>query len=192
MIVLTKDEKRIFKRLTEKRQIHTMGVLEYGLELCDRWNGNAEKFRLAAVFHDLYRGISKEDLNPLVRKYGLDEKYLDNPSLAHGKLARIAMEREYGITDVEVLDAVDCHTTGRAGMTLLDKILFLADAGEKGRSYPGLETLRELAQKDLNAACAFSIRNTIRFVNEKGGWVDPESIQALEDLETKAKEPINL
>lgn len=184
-MTLTDEENRILGLLTEKRRVHTLGVLEYGLMLCEKWNGDESKFRQAALFHDLFRGIAKDELNVWVRKYGLDEKYLDNPNLAHGKIARIAMEETYGITDRDILDAVDCHTTGKAGMTLLDKILFTADAAEPGRSYPGVDTLRELALEDLNKACAFSIRNTINYVNQNGGWVDPASLEALEDLEGK-------
>lgn len=187
MVALTLTEAKIFERLTDKRKKHTEGVLEYGLHLCDLYGGEEtellkEKYRLAAVIHDLYRGISVEALNPIVEKEGLPSRYLGNPNLAHGKLAAIALEREYGVSDEDILNAVNYHTTGRANMSLLEKILYVADAAEPGRDYPSVEELRKRAETELDDACLFSMERTVVYVAERGMELDPDTAEAAEYL----------
>jgi len=182
MIALTLDETKLYERLTEKRKKHTMGVLEYGLHLCALYGGDTARFRFAALCHDLFRGISVEKLNPIVEREGLPAKYLGNPSLAHGKLAALEMERAYGVEDPDILNAVNYHTTGRADMSLLEKILYVADAAEPGRDYPDVDTLRVIAEKNLDEACLYSMEHTISHVKELGGFLDEDTVKAAEFL----------
>ncbi|MBR5741367.1 MAG: bis(5'-nucleosyl)-tetraphosphatase (symmetrical) YqeK, partial [Firmicutes bacterium] len=173
-----------------KRQRHTMGVLEYGLHLCDLYGGadTAElkaKYRIAALCHDLYRGIAVSELDPIVEAEGLPEKYKGNPSLAHGKLAAIEMERAYGIDDPDILNAVNYHTTGRPAMSLLETILYVADAAEPNRDYPGVDDLRALAERDLDEAALFSMERTIAYVAERGLALDGDTEAAAEYLRNK-------
>lgn len=187
-------ENALYERLTEKRKHHTDGVLSYGLALLERYGGDARsdlkrKYRIAAVSHDLYRGISVEELDPIVEKEGLPAPYFGNPSLAHGKLAAITLRRDYGITDEDVLNAVSYHTTGRAGMSLLEKVLYVADAAEPSRDYPGVETLRTLAETDLDRAALFSMERTILYVQERGLPLDSDTQSAAEWLNEQIQTP---
>ncbi len=193
MIALSLEEAKIFDRLTEKRKKHTEGVLEYGLHLCDRYGGEGKdelkrKYVLAAVAHDLYRGISVEALDPIVEREGLPERYRGNPSLAHGKLAAIELERAYGVTDPDILNAVNYHTTGRPAMSLLETVLYVADAAEPNRDYPGVDELRERAEHDLDDAALFSMERTIRYVKERGQDLDPDTEAAADYLRKKRAE----
>ena len=112
---------------------------------------------------------------------------MDNKNLAHSKVGVAIIKRDFGIEDQEILDAVAYHTTGRDGMTLMDKIIFLADAMEPGRKYPGVERLRELTEENLDKACAYSLRRTVEYVKSKGVYLDPDTSKALEYCERMIK-----
>lgn len=178
----------IERNYSEKRKIHTEGVRVTAMELARRYGADPAKAELAALFHDMYRGVSENSLNYYVKHLGLDEKYMNNCNLAHGKIAAIVMKRDFEITDDDIVNAVSYHTTGRENMSLLEKIIYLADAIEPNRVYPGVDELRKLADEDLDKACLSSLTNTINFVRASGKYLDEETIRAKEDLERKIKE----
>lgn len=152
--------------LTEKRRIHTYGVAQEARALAIHWGEDPEKAELAALFHDFCKSASH---------------------LTHGELAAKMMKEEYGITDEDMLHAVHYHTTGRPGMSLLEKIIFLADAVEPNRTYSGVKEIRDLAYKNLNRACILAMERTIAYVKEKGLFLDEMTELAKEDL-TKEEE----
>ncbi len=177
----------IDRNFSEKRKIHTEGVRQTAIRLSERYGADAEKAELAALFHDMFRGVPVEVLNYYVKHLGLDGKYKDNSNLAHGKIAAIIMERDYGIKDQDVLNAVKYHTTGRAGMSLLEKIIYLADAIEPNRRYPGVDKIREIAEIDLDRACLMSVNHTIQYVSSQGIYLDQDTLMARDDLIKKEK-----
>lgn len=174
--------KYVKSHLSEKRNAHTMGVVAEAVALALRHGANQEKAELAALAHDMFRGTEPQILNDYVRIFGLPSVYLENANLSHGKIAAKVLERDYGITDPDILRAVSYHTTGRSGMSRLEKVVYLADAIEPGRNYPGVEELRRLAYEDLDRACLFSFRHTIEYVKSKGQYLDPDTIAAMEDI----------
>ena len=178
----------IERNYSEKRKIHTEGVRVTAMELARRYGADPAKAELAALFHDMYRGVSENSLNYYVKHLGLDEKYMNNCNLAHGKIAAMVMKRDFEITDDDIVNAVSYHTTGRENMSLLEKIIYLADAIEPNRVYPGVDELRRLADEDLDKACLSSLTNTINFVRASGKYLDEETVRAKEDLERKIKE----
>ena len=123
----------IEKNLSEKRRIHTEGVRKTAIELAKLYGADEKKAETAALFHDMYRGLSGETLNGYVKQLGLDDKYLNNCNLAHGKIAAAAMQSEFDIHDPDILNAVSYHTTGRPDMSKLEKIIYIADAVEPKR-----------------------------------------------------------
>ena len=166
---------------------HIEGVLETADQLAIRFGADREKTKLAALSHDLYRGMRPEALNVYVNQLGLSKKYLDNANLAHAKVAAEMLKRDFGINDEDVLNAVRYHTTGRAGMSLLEKIIFLADSIEPGRNYPGVEAIRETAKTDLDRACLMCLERTIDYINDKGYYLDPDTLDAREWFLKKEK-----
>ena len=92
------------------------------------------------------------------------------------------LEKKYGVEDRDVLNAVSYHTTGRAGMSTLEKVVFLADAIEPGRNYPGVEEVREAAEKGLDEGCLRSMLGTIEHVQDQGAYLDEDTIEAAEFL----------
>ena len=98
----------------------------------------------------------------------------------HGIAAAILAETQWGITDPEILSAIRCHTTGKPGMSKLDKIIYLADMTSAERDWPGVDDLRALEMQDLDRALCDALKRSIDFVEEKGGSLDPESVAAYE------------
>lgn len=172
----------IEKNLNEKRLRHTYSVAKEAVKLAERYGADAERAELAALFHDMFRSTPVPVLNMYIRQMGLSESNMDNPNLSHGKIAAAVMKKDYGIEDLELLNAVSYHTTGRAGMTLLEKIIFLADAIEPGRKYPDVEKIREMAYVDIDRACIDSLERTVKYVREIGEYLDPDTEKAIDYL----------
>lgn len=181
-LILERLNRAVMTELSDKRRVHTLGVRDTALTLAERYGADPVKAEIAALAHDLFRGLRGEELNRTVRELGLDDKYLDNPNLAHGKIAAIMLRRDYGVQDEDILNAVSYHTTGRRNMSTLEKIIFLADAIEPGRTYPGVEAIREAAGKGLDEGCLASMLGTIRHVTDQGAYLDEDTIEAAEFL----------
>lgn len=173
----------IEKNFSEKRKIHTEGVRKTAIALAQQYGADPEKAEIAALFHDMFRGVPADVLNYYIKHLALPEQYIDNPNLAHGKIAAVIMERDYGITDADIIHAVSYHTTGRAGMSVLEKVIYIADAIEPNRSYPGVEEIRRAVETDLEQACLLSMCRTIEYVKTQGVFLDADTIAARDDLQ---------
>lgn len=161
--------KAVKERLSKKRWKHTKGVMESAEELAELYGADTEKAWLAALLHD----CCKEEANAVLREVLMDQhdsysdsQFLAYPSLLHGPAGALYAKVEFGIEDEEVLEAVRVHTVGKAEMSLLDKIVFLADYIEPNRDFPGVEELRKLAKKDLDRAVLAAYDQTIRHLLE--------------------------
>ena len=180
------------KMLSAKRLEHTLGVRDTAMKLCDLYGGDKEKAEVSAILHDIFRGRTVDELNDLVKKYGLPDKYIGNANLAHGKLAEAYAREEMGVLDPDILNAISYHTTGRKEMTLLEKIVFLADAIEPGRDYPLVEKLRDIAfNESLDRACLMTLDGTINHLINQGikrEDIDIDTLEAYEYFLTKEKE----
>ncbi|MCI5898694.1 MAG: bis(5'-nucleosyl)-tetraphosphatase (symmetrical) YqeK [Anaerovoracaceae bacterium] len=181
-------EERNRENLKEKRLRHVYAVAKLAREMALHYGEDPEKAELAALCHDMFRSAETEVLNDYIKKGGFPEYCLNNSNLAHSKAAVYEMEHKYGITDPDLLNAVSFHTTGRAGMSVLEKIIYLADAAEPGRNYPGVKRLRALLMKDLDRACLQSLSRTVDYVNERGYFLAPDTLEARDDLLQKIKE----
>ena len=173
----------IEKNFSEKRKLHTEGVRVTAMNLAKKYGADPEKAEVAALFHDMYRGVSVDVLNYYVKHLGLSEIYLNNGNLAHGKIAAIVMERDFGITDPDIINAVSYHTTGRPAMSALEKVIYIADAIEPNRNYPGVEEIRQAAEEDLDKACLLSLSRTIEYVRQQGNFLDTDTIAARDYLQ---------
>ena len=183
----------IEKNFSEKRKIHTEGVRQTAMKLAEQFgDGNpelVEKAELAALYHDMYRGVPVDVLNYYVKHLDLDEKrYKDNANLAHGKIAAIVIQRDFDEKDQDIINAVSYHTTGRPEMSLLEKIIYIADAVEPNRSYPGVQNLRQILEYDLDKAVLQSLTNTINYIRSEKKFLDEDTVLAKEYFEKLIKE----
>ena len=169
------------ENLSEKRLRHIEGVKKTAGYLAEKYGENPEKAEIAALFHDMYRKLSDSEIDFYIKKIGLEEyRYKSNPNLIHSKVAAFNMKEIYGIEDEDLINAVSFHTTGRAGMSKLEKIIFISDAVEPSRSYPSVGVLRNLAEHDLNRACLVSLESTVKFLEKEGIEIDRDTIEARE------------
>ncbi len=153
--------------LTKKRKQHTYSVVREACSLALHYGEDPKKAELAALFHDAYRDKPKEILDSYIKAWNIDSTYLGDVNLSHGKVAALAMEREYGVKDKDLINAVAFHTTGRPNMSLLEKIIYLADAIEPNRCYPGVRELRKLAYRDIDKACVLALENSIKYIQSQ-------------------------
>ena len=170
--------------LSSHRFNHTVGVAQSAVQLAALYGADPKKAETAAFLHDTARELDSHKMIKKCEQYGIviDEIELHVPDLLHGKVGAFIAEEAYGITDPEILDAVKYHTTGRKNMSLMDKIIFIADMIEPGRQFPGVDLLRQKALEDLNQALVAGLNSTIRFVLEKGMLIHPNSIEARKSL----------
>lgn len=171
------------EQLTEHRYLHTVGVMETAINLAAKYGADKKKAELAAIFHDYAKFRPKEEMREIIIKEGMPSELLEyNSELWHAPVGAFLTEKEAGINDKEVLDAIRYHTSGRPGMVLLEKIIYLADYIEPGRHFPGVDEVRDLAETNLNKALIKAVQNTIMFLMKKGQPVFPASFQTYNDL----------
>lgn len=179
------------KQLTDRRYQHTLGVTESAIKLANRYGADVKKAELAAIFHDYAKFRPKEEMRGIIVSQGMAATLLDfHSELWHAPVGAYLVEKEAGITNTEILDAIRYHTSGRVGMTLLDKIIYLADYIEPGRLFPGVDEVRETAEISLNQAVIEAMRNTIVFLMKKKQAVYPDTFHSYNDLIMKTKEKI--
>ena len=170
---------------SESRFEHTLRVADLATKLAHHYKVDADKTWLAAVLHDLEKNISLEENDDLVNLYGLDKKYLGNKNLSHSKLAAAVSRDKLGIDDEDILNAIAFHTTGRSDMSMLEKIIFVADTCEEGRTYKEAALLREKAFENIDDICIFILEYLKEKNKKKGLVVDEDTIQALRYLKEK-------
>lgn len=170
--------------LSPSRYAHTMRVVEQASRLAAIYGADVQQVQVASVLHDCARELSVEDQLELAAVCGVDVTDVERHSgaLLHAKVGAEMARRECGVEDEEVLAAIRCHTTGRAGMSLLDKVLFVADYIEPCRSFPGVELVREAAAYDLDRATLTALDQTIAYVLQRHALLHPATIEARNDL----------
>lgn len=175
--------KIVKEQLTEHRYQHTLGVMETAIHLAGQYGADERKAELAAIFHDYAKFRPKEEMKEIIVSQGFPKELLEfNSELWHAPVGAYLAEKEAGITDSEVLDAIRYHTSGRPGMTLLEKIIYLADYIEPGRHFPGVGEVREMAKESLDQALIKAVQNTIMFLMKKNQAVYPDSFHTYNDL----------
>lgn len=171
------------KQLTEHRYNHTIGVMNTAIALAKKYQADEKKAELAAIFHDYAKFRPKEEMERIIIEQGMPSELLQfNSELWHAPVGAYLAKKEARIQDEEVLDAIRYHTSGRKGMSLLEKIIYLADYIEPGRHFPGVEEVREIAVESLDKALIKSIQNTILFLMKKGQPVFPATFYTYNDL----------
>ncbi|MCL2874382.1 MAG: bis(5'-nucleosyl)-tetraphosphatase (symmetrical) YqeK [Defluviitaleaceae bacterium] len=176
--------------MSEKRYIHTIGVAKEAIKLADMYGEDAEKAYIAALLHDIAKEMPNSSKLAMAKAVGikLDEELEKIPTLLHGYLGAQIAKTDFGIDDEYVLDAIRYHTTGRANMTLLEKIIYLADIIEPNREiYEGLPQIRQKAFDNLDEAVYEGIIDSISYVNRKGEHVYYLSEEARDFLKNEDK-----
>ncbi len=164
--------------LSEMRFAHTVNVAEEAKRLASIWGADSDAAYFAGIIHDIAKEIPKGQMLDALAKYGYkpDDTEEQNPELLHGKLAAYIASDKFGVDNAEILSAVAYHTTGRPEMSLLEKIIYVADFTEPGRKYPEACKIRKLANENLDKAVLFQTDMVIKFVIDRGRVLHTDTV----------------
>ena len=169
--------------LKKNRINHVLGCRDTAVALAKRWGEDVTDAARAGLLHDVTKALDGPLQLTLCEEYGtiltdFDKRY---PKTLHACTGALVAERIFGENEA-VVSAIRHHTTGRANMSLLEKIIYVADYMEPNRAFPGVEQLRELAFTDIDAALKLGLEMTLEHLNRQGSEVSPASRAALEYL----------
>jgi nicotinate-nucleotide adenylyltransferase len=169
--------------LHHRRIPHVLGTEQEAIHLAERWGGDVAKARRAALLHDCTKKLSLAEQLEVAERFQvpLDEMERREIKLLHAKTGAGIAETVFG-TDEEITNAIRWHTTGRGGMTLLEKIIYLADYIEPTRSFPGVEKLRRVCYEDLDAGLLLGLEMTIEEMEKRGASIHPKTLEARDAL----------
>lgn len=177
-----------YSMVRAKRLAHIAGCESEAVRLARRWGENEEDARRAAILHDCTKYLELDEQLALCRRYGLplDELEREAVKLLHSKTGAAVAKYIYGESD-RVYDAIFYHTTGRGNMTLLGKILYVADYMEPNRDFPEVGEMRRLAYEDLDGAVVLGAELAMEEMREKNRVIHPNTLACWSSL--TGKEP---
>ena len=169
------------KHLTKERYHHTVGVAYTAMSMAMKYNPQPDnnefmiKAEIAGLLHDCAKCMDNDKKIRICNKNQISYSKIEaeNPYLLHGKVGAYIARKEFDILDEDILNAITWHTTGRPDMSLLEKIIFVADYIEPSRRpIPELNLIRQLAFTDIDQAVIKILENTLKYLNEKGNPID--------------------
>jgi predicted HD superfamily hydrolase involved in NAD metabolism len=164
--------KQLQQMITHRRYLHSLGVEKMARELAARNNLDPDKTALAGLVHDCGRDLKKDfrsEISDLAEKHSPGE----DDALTHAHLGAKLAEVIFGITDPEILSAVEKHTLGGLGMTDFEKVVYLADFIEPGRRFPGLAAIKKATVSSLDEGLLEASKQTIQHLLNKGCPIHP-------------------
>ncbi|MGN0161643.1 MAG: bis(5'-nucleosyl)-tetraphosphatase (symmetrical) YqeK [Lachnospiraceae bacterium] len=168
-------EEKLSLNLKPSRFQHTLGVAHTCVALAMCYGLDMKRAYLAGLLHDCAKCIPDDDQIKLCNQYGIPIRPIEyeSPYLLHAKLGAYFAEKEYKVSDAEILDAIRCHTTGKGAMTMLEMILFVSDYIEPGRDKAlHLHEIRMEAFKDIQHCVYLILRDTLDYLKKKGQPID--------------------
>ena len=173
-------ERVVIRLLNPNRVAHVLGCRDTAVELARHWGADVTDAARAGILHDITKAIDGPLQLTLCGAYGkiLSDFSRKYPKTLHALTGSMVAERIFGENE-NVVSAICHHTTGKADMTLLQKIIYVADYMEPNRDFPGVEKLRELAFTDMDAALKLGLEMTLEHLRNQGSEVSPESREAL-------------
>ena len=176
-------------RLTERRFIHSLNVADSARELAEIYGCDPDKAYTAGLIHD----CCKDEPAGLQLSYmlgngaELTECEINTAKLYHSICGSVYIQKEFGIDDIEIINAVRYHTTGRANMSVLEKVIFIADFISVERDYNGVEIMREKAKRSLDEAIVEGLSFTIKDLIDAGRIIHPDTLGAYNDAIAKSR-----
>lgn len=173
----------IRKRLSDYRYNHSLEVAKSCVALADRYGGDRDKAYIAGLSHDVLKELSADEYAKFFEKENiiLDGVTKKAPKLWHAVAGAEYLKNEYGLNE-DIVRAVRYHTTGRANMSLDEKILFVADFISADRDYPGVEGMRERATHSLESAMLEGLRFTIEDLSRECRPIHPDTLACYNEL----------
>lgn len=174
-------EKTLKGMLPERRLKHSLNVSKCAVKLSEIYKCDKEKAEIAGLVHDCAKYFTGEQIEDSIKRFNveLDPLEVNNIALSHSVIGSYVAVDIFNIKDEEIINAIKYHTTGKENMSLLEKIIYMADLIEEDRNFPRVEELRELTYSGkLEEALLLSFNNTIKFVIDNNQLIHPRTIKA--------------
>lgn len=170
-------------QLKPKRYAHTLRVAETAVKLAELYDAPKEDAEIAGLLHDYAKNRPIAELERFIKSSSLPQDLLEyHHELWHGPVGSLVIETDLGIKNINIQEAVRYHTTGRANMSKLELIIYVADYIEPGRNFKGLAEVREVAERDLFKAAWMISRNSMRYLLGKDVQIYPDALYVYNDL----------
>lgn len=185
---------RLKTELSPKRFTHTIGVVMTAERMAEHLHCTPEQARLCALLHDCAKELPMQEQYALAQRAKGSLLPTDIDPIVHAPAGSVLAREKYGIEDDQVLEAIRLHTTGESVMSLLDKILFLADMVEPGRHFEGVQQIRQAALnarnlEELDMAMMLAFRHNLCYIDTNHQPLHPASLRAMETLEKQSHQP---
>jgi predicted HD superfamily hydrolase involved in NAD metabolism len=173
-------EKRLSGLLSARRMAHSAAVSDQAVILAKRYGADVQKAAIAGLLHDCARDIGYQESLIKAKEFGiiLDNVTKKSPKIIHAVIGPCIARQLFGIDDIEILDAIRYHTTGRENMSLLEKVVFLADYIEPGRDFSGVDKIRTTAVQNLDRAILEAIDGIIIHLIERKELIHEDTLRA--------------
>ena len=174
----------IRQRLSDYRFHHSLCVAEEAKRLAEKYGADPDKAYTAGILHDIMKDTAKDAQLQILADYGvtLDHVEQDAPMLWHARSGEVFLRHILGVTDEEILSAVRYHTTGRAGMSLLEQVVFTADFTSADRNYPDVDVMRAKADRSLTEAIRYGVEYTIGDLQRQERAVHPDTLALYDEI----------
>lgn len=176
-------------RLSEKRYNHSVSVANYAEKLAQNYGADKTKAAIAGTLHDITKEISEQEHLKIIKdeNINLSDVEINSPKLLHSISGSIFIKNNLNIVDTDIINAVRYHTTARANMSVLEKIIFVADFISDDRTWDNVEILKELAFKNLDDAVIYGLKITIPELLNNGALIAKNTLKAYNDIMLKNK-----
>ena len=187
-----KELKEIVKsKMSLKRFTHTLGVVEMSEKLAKIYNANIEKCKVAALLHDICKEMDMKYIKNICKNNfmsELSEEDLENNEILHGFAGSYYVKNELGVDDRDILSAIKYHTVGAKNMSIVAKIVYIADAIEYGRNYPSVVKIREETFKNLDIGILMEIEHKEKYLESIGKKSHPNTEKLKKELLKKEED----
>ena len=179
--------KLIRANLDDYRYNHSLCVADEALRLAVKYNGDAYKAYVAGLLHDVTKNYSAFEHLKFAEKFDImmDDIEKASVNLWHAITGSVYVREIVGIDDADIIGAIRYHTTAKADMTLLQKIVYLADFTSADRNYSDVDVMRRLVDENMDSAMRYSLNYTINDLKSRGLTVHPDTLAAFEEINTK-------
>lgn len=170
--------------LSEYRRTHSINVSAEAVRLAEKYGGDIDRARLAGLLHDITKETAPDEQLRLIADGGIVLTDLERatPKLWHAISGACYVRDRLGIDDPDIFNAIRYHTTARAGMSRLEKLIFLADFTSAERSYPDIDVIRAHAEESIEAGMLYGLRFTISRLCGRGVPISPDALAAYNEI----------
>ena len=172
------------KQLKPSRYEHSICVMNRAVELAQKYGADVTRAKLAGLLHDIMKNVDRKNMLQFIEDSGIILLYADlcAPQLWHAIAGEAYIRLELGIDDADLLNSVRYHTTGRAGMSLLEKVVYLADLTSADRDYPDVKKTRKIVDKSLDQGMLYSMKYLITDLVGEGKVLHPDTLACYDEL----------